>query len=70
VATRQLLAAPDGRPWQGTARSTATVPFTRRVGGPKLSDYGTAKAQDYLRKWAKEYGPKPQPEAGARESKP
>jgi hypothetical protein len=27
------------------------------VGSGKLTNYGTAKAQEYLRKWAKEYGP-------------
>jgi small subunit ribosomal protein S20 len=32
------------------------------VGGGKLSDYGTVPAQDYLRKWAKEYGQKPERE--------
>lgn len=27
------------------------------IDGGKLEDYGTAKAQEYLKKWAKEYGP-------------
>jgi hypothetical protein len=30
------------------------------VEGGKLDNYGTATAQDYLRKWAKEYGAKPE----------
>ena len=29
------------------------------VGGGKLENYGTAPAQEYLRKWAKEYGGRP-----------
>jgi hypothetical protein len=29
---------------------------TTLVGGGKLEDYGTAKARDYIRKWAKAYG--------------
>lgn len=28
------------------------------IDGGKLENYGTAKAQEYLKKWAKEYGPK------------
>ena len=43
---------------------------TAVAGGGKLADYGTPAAQELLRKWAKVYGPKPQPEAGARETKP
>ena len=27
------------------------------IDGGKLTDYGTSKAQEYLKKWAKEYGP-------------
>jgi hypothetical protein len=37
------------------------------VEGGKLADYGTPKAQEYLRKWAKEYGAAPKE---GREGKP
>jgi hypothetical protein len=40
----------------------------------KLSNYGTERAQEYLRKWAKEYGAKPddkkEKDSEPKESKP
>ena len=36
------------------------------INGGKLDNYGTAKAQEYLKKWAKEYGVKDEPKRDKR----
>lgn len=48
------------------ARITSTI-----INNGKLQDYGTPKAQEYLKKWKAEYAPKgePKPEAKSGESK-
>ncbi len=57
--------------------AAATPWFKQRVyeaskrisGSPRLTEYGTAKAQEYIKKWATEFAPSDQPAAEEQRSK-
>jgi hypothetical protein len=51
------------------ARADVGAIANRIIDAGKLSDYGTPRAQEYLQKWAKEYGP-PKKDEGTSRKKP